>query len=235
MSPAFDIGSCSEKGPRDYQQDAAGGESVQGALVAAVADGLGHYAGSDRAAQVAVRTVLHHAFLSPAALSLRAGMEAVVEQAHQEVLREQLASGHRGLTTLALLKVEGARAVVVHVGDSRVYRLRAGHLAQLTVDHKDSRHVLNRCLGSERPGTDSTPDVLETDLQPGDVYLLSTDGVHESLSTGELRAVLEDGASAQVAAEALVSLALSAGSRDNCTAVVVRAPGTADASLRGAA
>ncbi|CAM3639635.1 serine/threonine-protein phosphatase [Corallococcus sp. ZKHCc1 1396] len=235
MSSPFEIGCHSEQGRRDYQQDAAGGECVEGALVAAVADGLGHYPGSDRAAQMAVRTVLHHAFLSPAALSLRAGMEAVVEEAHQEVLREQRSIGLRGLTTLALLKVEGTRAVVVHVGDSRVYRRRAGQLEQLTKDHKDSRHVLNRCLGNPRVGKNYTPDVLETDLQPGDVYLLSTDGVHESLSPAQLRAVLEDGASAQVAAEALVHSALASGSRDNCTAVVVRAPGAADALLRGAA
>ncbi|CAM3052176.1 hypothetical protein G4177_33415 [Corallococcus sp. ZKHCc1 1396] len=93
--------------------------------------------------------------------------------AHGAVLRGQRAFGQMGLTTLAFLLVVGGRALLAHVGDSRVYRLRAGHLEQLTQDHSDSRHVLNRCLGSPRAGSDATPDVLETDLQPGDVYLLS--------------------------------------------------------------
>ncbi|MHA7631658.1 PP2C family protein-serine/threonine phosphatase [Corallococcus sp. M7] len=129
--------------------------------------------------------------------------------------------------------IAGERAAVAHVGDSSVYRLRAGHLEQLTEDHRDSRHVLTRCLGSYR--TDYTLDMLETDVQLGDVWRLSTDGVHESLTPEQLASVLADGADAQVAAQALVESALAAGSRDNCTALVVRVPGDAPETVRGAA
>ncbi|RKG62900.1 serine/threonine-protein phosphatase [Corallococcus sp. CA054B] len=235
MSRAFDAGSCSEQGPRDYQQDAAGHTQGPAGLVAAVADGLGSYEGSDKAAQVAVRSVLGHAYLDPVGGggSLKRGMEFAVAHAHRDVRHEQHVGQHMGLTTLALLVVAGGRAAVAHVGDSRVYRLRAGKLEQLTEDHRDSRHVLTRCLGSFR--SDFTPDVLETDAHPGDVWLLSTDGVHETLTPEQLASVLADGADAQVAAQALVESALSDGSRDNCTALVVRVPGDAPETVRGAA
>jgi serine/threonine protein phosphatase PrpC len=237
MSRSFDAGACSEQGPREYQQDAIGHTQGPAGLVAAVADGLGSYEGSDKAADAAVRSVLGHQFLANAASapgSLQRFMEAVVGDAHRAVLQEQLVGQHEGLTTLAMLLVTGDRVAVAHVGDSRVYRLRAGHLEQFTEDHSSGRHRVTRCLGS-RHGTDFTPDVLETDLRPGDVYLLSTDGVHESLTDDQLASVLADGADAQVAAQALVHAALAAGSRDNCTALVVRCPGDAPETLRGVA
>ncbi|WP_223644289.1 PP2C family serine/threonine-protein phosphatase [Corallococcus sp. EGB] len=237
MSRTYDVGSSSEQGRRDYQQDAVAHTQGPAGLVAAVADGLGSYEGSDKAAQAAVRTVLGHAYLEQVAVvggSLKRGLESAVAQAHRDVRHEQRASGHSGLTTLALLVLAGGRAAVAHVGDSRVYRLRAEKLEQLTEDHRDSRHVLTRCLGSFR-GVDYTPDVLETDVRPGDVWLLSTDGVHEMLTPEQLAAVLTDGADAQVAARALVESALAAGSRDNCTALVVRVPGEAPETKRGAA
>ncbi|WP_158629193.1 PP2C family serine/threonine-protein phosphatase [Corallococcus sp. AB030] len=236
MSRAYDVGASSEQGRRDYQQDAVGRTQGPAGLIAAVADGLGSYEGSDKAAQAAVRSVLGHAYLREADASdgsLKLGMESAVAHAHRDVRREQLVGQHTGLTTLALLVVAGARAAVAHVGDSRVYRLRAGKLEQLTEDHRDSRHVLTRCLGSVR--SDCTPDVLETDARPGDVWLLSTDGVHESLTLEQLASVLADGADAQVAAQALVESALAAGSRDNCTALVVRVPGDVPETVRGAA
>ncbi|MBZ4373295.1 PP2C family serine/threonine-protein phosphatase [Corallococcus sp. AS-1-6] len=235
MSRAYDVGASSEMGRRDYQQDAVGHTQGPAGLIAAVADGLGSYEGSDKAAQAAVRSVLGHAYMDPAGGggSLKPGMESAVAHAHRDVRHEQHVGQHAGLTTLALLVVAGGRAAVAHVGDSRVYRLRAGKLEQLTEDHRDSRHVLTRCLGSLR--SDCTPDVLETDARPGDVWLLSTDGVHESLTPEQLASVLADGADAQVAAQALVESALAAGSRDNCTALVVRVPGDTSETVRGAA
>ncbi|RKH02976.1 PP2C family protein-serine/threonine phosphatase [Corallococcus carmarthensis] len=241
MSHAFDVGACSEQGRRDYQQDAVGRQPITSGLIAAVADGVGSYEGSDLAAQVAVRTMLQHHFWAPGVVaddSLRPGVEGAVADAHLQARQALDALGKPGATTLALLLVVGERAVVAHVGDSRVYRLRAGKLEQLTEDHRHpfSRHTITRSLGSERATADDTaPDVVETDVRPGDVWLLSTDGVHDSLTPEQLAAVLADGADAQVAAQALVESALAAGSRDNCTALVVRVPGDAPEALRGAA
>ncbi|MCY1047586.1 serine/threonine-protein phosphatase [Corallococcus sp. bb12-1] len=239
MSPAFDVGSCSEKGLRDYQQDAVGHRVDGGGLVAAVADGVGSHEGSDKSAQAAVATVLRVAVLEASASSateLGHVARAAVAEAASEVVRDQVARHYNGSTTLTmvLLAASGV-AVVAHVGDSRVYLLRAGRLTQLTQDHRIHRHVLVRYLGAFGLGDDAEPDVLATTVLPGDVFLLSTDGVHDTLSHAQLAAVLEDAASAQVAAEALVHAALASGSRDNCTALVARVAGDAPETVRGAA
>ena len=237
MSRSLYAGWDSKQGRRDYQQDAVGFCEGPAGWLGVVADGVGSYEGSDRASVLAVESAI--ASTAPALVDggdLRLYAATAVEDTHRNIRREMDALGKPGATTLALVLVAGARAVVAHVGDSRVYRLRAGKLEQLTEDHRASRHVLTRSLGSERATADDcTPDVLETDVQPGDVWLLSTDGVHETLTPEQLAAVLTDGADARVAAQALVESALAAGSRDNCTALVVRVPGDAPETVRGAA
>lgn len=67
--------------------------------------------------------------------------------ADQQVDSSPLGHIRRG----AAVFVAGTSAVVAHVGDTRVYRLRAGELELLTVDHRIGRHVRSRCLGSSRP------------------------------------------------------------------------------------
>ena len=119
-----------------------------------------------------------------------------------------------------------------HVGDSRIYRLRGGALAQLTIDHSlvaqleasgmkpaadwQWRHVVTRALGTAT----GEPEVQRAQLERGDVYLLCSDGLSEVLSPDEIAALLAE--PAELACRALVDAAYLAGSRDNISAVVVR-------------
>jgi protein phosphatase len=199
--------------------------------VYAVADGLGGHSGGDVAAQRAVQAVLD---FCPGAGDLAGIARAAVGLAHELVLYEQHRTGLDCRTTLALLLVRGARAVVAHVGDSRVYRLRSGVLEQLTQDHRHPayRNVVVRALGSQRGDEDAAePDIRELDVLPGDVFVLTTDGVHDTLAHDELRALLqhmrEGEEPARRTAELLVSCAIAQGSTDNCTALVLRVPGGA--------
>jgi len=136
-------------------------------------------------------------------------------------------------STVAVLRFSDDRAVIGHVGDSRVYRLRAGALAQLTVDHSlvsqmiaagmapDAsfpwRHVITRALGMPA----AEPDVQTAAVLPGDAYLLCSDGLYEPLSEQTIAALLD--ASPKDACKHLVDAAYAAGSRDNISAIVVRA------------
>ncbi|WP_163998648.1 PP2C family protein-serine/threonine phosphatase [Pyxidicoccus caerfyrddinensis] len=226
----FDVWPCTERGRRAYHEDAVGHRPGPETAVYAVADGLGGHSGGDVAAQRAVQAVLDFV---PGPGDLAGIARAAVGLAHELVLDEQRRTGTDCRTTLVLLLVRGARAVVAHVGDSRVYRLRCGVLEQLTQDHRhpESRHVLMRCLGSQRYEDNApVPDVRELEVQPGDVYALTTDGVHDTLGTEGVRGVLREMDSvlgARWAAEELVARALAQGSTDNCTALVVRLPGGA--------
>ncbi|MCX5746202.1 MAG: protein phosphatase 2C domain-containing protein [Proteobacteria bacterium] len=137
-------------------------------------------------------------------------------------------------STVVVLRLEGDRAVVGHVGDSRVYRLRDGALAQLTTDHSlvaqlvangmtereaehhPWRHVITRALGTPT----GEPEVQIDRAQRGDVFLLCSDGLSEVLPTATVAALLA--APVEVACTSLVDAAYAAGSRDNISAIVVR-------------
>jgi len=213
----------------------------------AIADGMGGTAAGDLASKIAVE-VLTHA-LSHYAVLLNGGhkvvpleqaMERAFQAANREILREALLNPSRdGMgTTLTALVIQGWRAVLAHAGDSRAYMARQGTLKQLTRDHSwvalqvergfltpaqarehDQRNVLVKALG---PSKRVEPDVHSFPLEPGDAFVLSSDGLHGLVSDEELRAELSRGASLQSAAEYWISLAERRGGPDNITVVVAR-------------
>ena len=142
-------------------------------------------------------------------------------------------------TTIVCVLMSGGRAAIGSVGDSRVYLFSGGRLEQLTQDDSwaatilaqdpkirpqdiethPMRNVLTNVLGS-RP--DILVRVTERDLAPGDVLLLSSDGMHGVLDASAIAGVLTTHTDVNEAAQALVDRALEAGSRDNVTALVVR-------------
>ncbi|WP_141330913.1 PP2C family serine/threonine-protein phosphatase [Myxococcus sp. AB025B] len=220
---SFDAAGCTERGLRTLQEDTLGHEVGPVVSVFAVADGLGGHPNGDVASQAAVDSVVGLAQLptAEAAPALDALTRNTMSAANRVVL------GTGGCTTLALLVLSGPQAVVAHVGDSRVYRLRGGALEQLTEDHREERHVLNRCLGATSPDCSAEPDVQVLESRPGDVWLLATDGVGDTLSPDAIQKVLAELPifDERWASEELVRLALDAGSRDNCTAMVVSVGG----------
>ncbi len=212
-----------------------------------VADGVGSGDGR-RASSTALRAIVQHvtAFANlyahfdhaeeeRFASELRAG----VLHGH-EVLRQQLeADGQKsGLaTTLTMVAVLWPHAFLVHVGDSRCYRLRDGRLELLTRDQtlaealKDDgaltqpeadrsplKHVLVSALGS----TEATPQTSVQECRWEDVMLLCTDGLTKHVSDEEIAAALAGLTDAEQACRDLVALALERGGSDNVTVVIGR-------------
>lgn len=143
-------------------------------------------------------------------------------------------------TTVAAVLLDRAQrvAAVCHVGDSRVYRLRDKRIEQLTNDHtvaqelrkaghlaledlatSPHRHVLTRSLGMQE---ELRPDVRLEACRAGDVFVLSSDGVHGAVSAEEIQAIVRgagpdlDGACGQ-----LINLANERGGRDNSTVIII--------------
>jgi PPM family protein phosphatase len=207
----------------------------------AVADGMGDGEGSAAAGRTTVDVV---------AAEVRAGAEAIgparLRAAVSKAQRKVRAIGDQlgqlaGCTLTAMVTGAGSdphSAWIVHIGDSRAYRWRAGLLELLTVDHTvawlgavygwypaDSpaaaraRYQLTRYVG--HPGLPE-PDVLNVSLRPGDVYLLCTDGLAEQVSYQRLAEVLGGSADPSAMVTALLADAMAAGGRDNATALVAR-------------
>lgn len=229
--------------------------------VFAVADGMGGYEGGEIASRTAVDTLRafyqrHHddadatfPFRLDRSRTLDENMLcAAVRLAHRAIAARRVGRLHSMGSTVAALSVDQAasRATLAHVGDSRIYRLRGGRLEQLTRDHslyeevraaglhsgskKDFAYpnVITRALGL---GEQAEPDVTTVAVQPGDVFLLCSDGLTEPFDEAALLDVLRAAPGAQEAADPagegdsaqiLVEAALAAGSKDNITAVVLK-------------
>ena len=145
------------------------------------------------------------------------------------------------LTTLVAAIFRENRIFYAHVGDSRLYRLRNGVLRQLTRDHslvqqliddgmcrskEEARemgigdNVLTRSLGLD---LEVEVDVGDSSLQPGDLYLICSDGLTGPLSNGFIRDVMiAKGRSLESMAAELLDAALANGARDNVTLILAR-------------
>ena len=246
MSASIHAYAQSITGRRSRNEDAyLLGESIG---VYAVLDGMGGYAGGQVASTTAV-SVIHHFFeviaqnpdaTWPYAIDPHKSLaENQVDAAIRLANRSIRARRHDELanmgSTIVLLRVCGDKAVIGHLGDSRIYRLRAGELQQLTCDHSLYEHlraggvelpplaefvhgnVITRALG---PHEDERPELSLIDIAAGDRFLLCTDGLCGALDDEELTALLAEG-SAEEASAALIEVAFENGSRDNITALVV--------------
>ncbi len=155
--------------------------------------------------------------------------------ASEHVMKEGKRRGGQGCTAV-FAWFSGTELYVSHVGDVRAYRFRSGRLEQLTEDHSlvnDARkhgmsedqieqlprNVVTQCLGLSQT---LNPETQTQDLQEGDLFLFSTDGLHEELENATIASVLSTQNDPQEACTTLVTLAEKAGGRDNITVVVVR-------------
>lgn len=191
-------------------------------LVCAVADGMGGTAGGAEASRAALRalgsTVLDGESSDSIGDRLEDGFRAaatrVAEQAAAVPALRDMG------TTLTVLCLSPGRAVVGHIGDTRLYRVRSGNAESLTVDHavRAPESLLTRCIGGGQ--TECEPDLDAFDTAAGDRFVLLSDGIWGVLETGDI-GPLAGRESPQTAAEALVAAALRLGGPDNATAVVI--------------
>ena len=237
MTAVLDWGAVSDTGRlRDLNEDAVVAEPP----LFAVADGMGGHAAGEVASGLALEE------LRTLSTAVQVSSEEVLQaiaRANQRIV-ERASGAHQGMGTtlsgLCLGLVAGsAHWIVFNVGDSRVYRFDGSALEQMTTDHSEvqelvsagqitaaearvhpQRNVITRSLGSEPA---PVPDLWVVPARSNETYVICSDGLTGELADDEIRRVLLSGHSAQVCADTLCELALSAGGRDNISVVVVRA------------
>lgn len=213
-----------------------------------VADGMGGQQAGEEASRMAVdiipRAVLRRlAYDEVDAKAISTAIRDAVAEANQEILGSSGAvSEYSNMgTTVVLALFRGTRVFVAGIGDSRAYRWRGGTIEQLTKDHSLAdalveagtitreelpnhkfKNILYLYLGSKdaRGGPD---DVRMLDVQPGDRFLLASDGLTGVVRDDEIAQVLATSETPQQAAKVLKDLALDHDSKDNVTCLVIHA------------
>ncbi len=229
-TPRAAIGFASLTGPRPRNEDFVG--AVLGSrppaerrdVAAAIADGIGSAKGGREAAETAVRGFLDGFWDVPETMEVRRAGARILDALNAWINAQGKQDPNlvgMGCTFTALV-LRGRLAHLLHVGDTRAYRLSGDRLVRLTTDHvRDARGrspVLTRALGIEpelRLDYTSHPVALH------DRFLLCTDGVHGALVDETIADILRVRSAPEDTSRALVAAALASGSTDNCTALVL--------------
>jgi serine/threonine protein phosphatase PrpC len=222
-----------------------------------VVDGVGGHAGGETAAETAllqVRTRLERASGSP-----EERLREAITLANNEVYRLSRTNaewtGMACVLTAAL--VEGEQLTIGHVGDSRLYKLRPGHIEKLTHDHSPigeredageldeleamrhpRRNEVFRDVGSERhtPADEDFIEIVESTFEANAALLLCSDGLSDLVTSGEILGVARQHTGDPAAVvQGLIAKANRAGGKDNVTAVYVEGPAVSTAGVTSGA
>lgn len=207
-----------------------------------VADGMGGHAAGEVASEMAVQIVARE--LTP--------LRDLTDDAAERLMADALRNANRAIyertiveadkqgmgTTASCLLVASGRWMIGHIGDSRVYLLREGALRQVTKDHsyvqeqvdagfltpEQARYhpysnVITRCVGANAA---VEADVLQGELQDGDVYLIASDGLTGMVEDAQLKRILESRVTPGKMVATLIGEANRRGGLDNITAIVVQ-------------
>jgi len=237
-----DVGKVREHN-EDFLGHAAPGNGAgrnQGWLFA-VADGVGGQDSGEVASRLAVETLQSgfREFRSNETSS--ACLQRLVQSANLKIYETAAAARHGGsnmCTTIVACLVRYDRVAVAHVGDSRCYLIRRGQAERLTQDHSlvaeqvrmgilseeeaansDRRHVLSRSLGANMF---VNVELNEHQVLPGDVLLLSSDGLHGSVTAPEIASIIGQKGTLTDAVKKLVALALEKDGGDNTSVQLIR-------------
>ena len=203
-----------------------------------VADGMGGAQAGEVASKAAAESFAGELPKAAPEQVLEATIEGANRTIHELARKDPGLAGMGTTITAAIVDLEAEEVAIGHVGDSRAYRLRGGKFEQLTRDHSlveemrrkgqltdaqaedhPQRSIITRALG---PEPEVQVDLQTVPAQPGDVFLICSDGLTTMLGDEQIARLLARATSLQSAVKALVDEANRAGGRDNITVVAFR-------------
>jgi len=236
----FDVVGVTDTGRvRQHNEDSIGWATDRN--MAVLADGMGGHSAGDVASSLAVEGLLreYRVLSTNDKVSVKASIGQLIDRINADIYQrahENPECARMG-TTLVMTCLVEKKVIVVHIGDSRVYRWRSGDIEQMTEDHSlvnqlvdqgalsreeaensHYRNVITRALGIK---ASCTADIMQYPAMTGDVYLLCSDGLSNKVSDLHIRQTLENsGENWDLAAQTLVNLANQAGGEDNVSVVL---------------
>jgi protein phosphatase len=236
----FTAAALTDRGRKRPSNEDAFGYSVEDGVYI-VCDGMGGAAAGEVASSIAVDEVLRVFHERNGSAVLPHDAEEAIGIANEAIYsrarRNYRLSGMG--TTLVAVVVRNQHVWVLNIGDSRCYRLRAGKLEQVTLDHSlveeqvrvgrmtkaeaarsPMRNMITRALGTQGR---VTPDCFNFEAQAGDVLLLCSDGLTRELSDSLIQSLLSSNIALEQRCSVLIEAAKKAGGNDNITCVLVQA------------
>ncbi|HEC19577.1 MAG TPA: bifunctional protein-serine/threonine kinase/phosphatase [Gammaproteobacteria bacterium] len=229
------LGQHSEQGLKDENQDFHGAivpdepQLKNKGIAIAIADGVSSSIAGREAAESCVGSFLTDYYSTPDSWTTKTSAHKILTAINSWLYSKGLQheadprQHNRGMiTTFSALILKSTTGHIFHVGDSRVYRLQGKDLECLTTDHRrwvGDKDYLNRAMGID---IHLEIDYRKTELEAGDVYVLTTDGVHDFIPDKEITRLLGENRQPEHAAKAIVQFALDQGSTDNITCQVLR-------------
>jgi len=240
---------CTQTDPgktRENNEDAVMFDESTGLGV--LADGMGGYNAGEVASGMATQLInsemarwLAETGRQAGAKDIRRALEICVDNANLAIFN---AANHNAQyagmgTTLVVGVFQGENLLIGHIGDSRCYRMRHAELVQITKDHsllqeqidaglltpEQAQTSLNKNLVTRALGVDDSV-MLEINahmVEPGDLYLMCSDGLSDMVKDAEIAEILEMPISLEQRAEGLIDAANARGGRDNITVLLVQA------------
>lgn len=252
LAKALEISSATHTGMvRSHNEDAIAADGGVG--LAVLADGMGGYNAGEVASGIAValitsemrqaipKTNLHALSQEEGDLQTVRMLKGVVAKTNTSIFESANSQPqYAGMgTTLVVALFRDNRVSVAHIGDSRLYRMRNERLDQVTRDHSllqeqidsgmlskeaarrsQNKNLVTRALGIE---PEVEPEIHTYDAQPGDIYLLCSDGLNDMVEDEDIELTLNAmGSNLPLAANQLVQMANDNGGRDNISVILVK-------------
>jgi len=222
------VGQCTETGKKEQNEDCIGVRipdqpalTVKG-IVAVIADGVSAAEAGKEASETCVRNFISDYYGTPEAWSVKTAGQKILLALNRWLVGQSQVKGH--VSTLSTLILKSQQGYIFHVGDTRIYRLRGNHFECLTQDHctfiNNETVYLSRAMGMD---SRLEMDYRELELETGDTFFLSTDGVHDFINDKTIVDVIKaPGSDFEAKTRQLVDLALAAGSFDNLSCQLLR-------------
>lgn len=242
------IGGYSEAGVREINQDAFAvknpnsyAEKKYKGIVATLADGISCSSNGQQASHTSVTQFINDYYCTPESWSVKHSANKVLTSLNSWLYRHSSQDNlrHNGfITTFSSIIFKSTSAYLFHVGDSRIYRYRAGKLKQLSHDHARSFYVQNSVL-TRALGMDCNLEIdyQRLSLRQGDMFLLSSDGVHDFLADKKLLSYLDNvnekvnAKQLEMTAKAICKSALAEKSTDNLSCLLLHITSLPDSDI----
>jgi serine/threonine protein phosphatase PrpC len=232
MELKVSIGFASDKGVKAENEDFVGSLIPKGSLLihkgiaAAIADGMSGSDAGKQASHCCVVSFLNDYYSTPDSWSVIQAGQKILSATNSWLYSQgqnyfQSAKGM--VSTLSIIVLKSTTANIFHIGDSRIYRLRKDHFEQITRDHRvwvsAEKSYLNRAMGIE-PRLEV--DFKSLPLEQGDLFLMTTDGIHDFIDDRSLKDLLQEGSDLDETAKHILQLAIENKSDDNLTCQLIR-------------